>query len=79
MLDPEEAASVEAAYGVRASQVQLDHMISHILGAIAGLDLPLTGSIEPIRCVARPGSVRLASARPARAALAHRRPEVRTE
>jgi predicted nucleotidyltransferase component of viral defense system len=42
MLDPDEAASVEAAYGVPASQVHLDHMISHILAAIAGLDLPLT-------------------------------------
>lgn len=42
MLDPEEAVSVEAAYGVPAAQVHLDHMISHILGAIAGLDQPLT-------------------------------------
>lgn len=42
MLDPEEAASVEAAYGVPASQVHLDHMISHILEAIAELDQPLT-------------------------------------
>ncbi len=41
MLDPDEAASIEAAYGVPTSQVQLDHMISHILGAIASLDLPL--------------------------------------
>jgi predicted nucleotidyltransferase component of viral defense system len=42
MLDPDEAAGIEAAYGVPTSQVQLDHMISHILQAIAGLDLPLT-------------------------------------
>lgn len=42
MLDPNEAVRVEAAYGVAASQVELDHMISHVLQAIAGLDLPLT-------------------------------------
>ena len=42
MLDPEEAANVEITYGVPTFQVNLDHMISHVLNAIAGLDLPLT-------------------------------------
>ena len=42
VLELDEAADVAVAYGVPDSQVRLDHLISHVLDAIASLELPLT-------------------------------------
>lgn len=42
MIDPAEHAKIAAAFGVADAQVRRDHLISHVLSAIAGLDLPLT-------------------------------------
>jgi hypothetical protein len=42
MLDLDEMADVAAAFGVSESQVRRDHMISHVLSAIATLELALT-------------------------------------
>ena len=42
MLDPRELAEVAAAFGVSDAQVRRDHLISHILVAMADLVLPVT-------------------------------------
>lgn len=42
MIDPVELANVAAAFGVADAQVRHDHLISHVLSAIAGLGQPLT-------------------------------------
>lgn len=42
MLDGEELADVAAAFGVDETQVRRDHLVSHILNALATLDLPVT-------------------------------------
>lgn len=42
MLDRVELAEVAAAFGVSDTQVRRDHLISHILAAVAVLDLPVT-------------------------------------
>lgn len=41
MLDPVELARVSAWFGVAEDQVRRDHLISHVLHAIAQLDLPV--------------------------------------
>lgn len=42
MHDETELEEVAAQYGVSEAQVRRDHLISHLLQAIAGLDLPMT-------------------------------------
>jgi predicted nucleotidyltransferase component of viral defense system len=42
MLDPQELAAAAAAFGVADEQVRRDHLISHILVAIADLEQPIT-------------------------------------
>jgi predicted nucleotidyltransferase component of viral defense system len=42
MLDPRELAQVAAAFGVSDAQVRRDHLISHILAALANLALSVT-------------------------------------
>lgn len=42
VLDAEELYDVAASFGATEEQVRRDHFISHILAAIAGLDLPVT-------------------------------------
>jgi predicted nucleotidyltransferase component of viral defense system len=42
MLDHEEKAAIAAAFGVDETQVEHDHFISHVLLAIASLELPVT-------------------------------------
>ncbi|WP_034268743.1 nucleotidyl transferase AbiEii/AbiGii toxin family protein [Haloechinothrix halophila] len=41
MLDPKELASTASAFGVAEEQVRRDHLISHILAALASLDVPV--------------------------------------
>jgi len=42
MLDPRELEEVAAAFGVADAQVRRDHLISHILAAVADLALTIT-------------------------------------
>ena len=42
MLDPRELAEVAAAFGVADEQVRRDHLISHVLTAVADLGQPIT-------------------------------------
>ncbi len=42
MIDPVELADVATAFGVADTQVRHDHLISHVLSAVASLALPLT-------------------------------------
>lgn len=42
MLDPRELAEVAAAFGVADEQVRRDHLISHVLAAVADLGQPIT-------------------------------------
>jgi hypothetical protein len=42
LLDGDELADVAAAFGVDETQVRRDHLVSHILNALATLDVPVT-------------------------------------
>src|SRR5581483_6266669 len=42
MLEQTELETIAKQFGVSEAQVRRDHMISHILLALAGLDLPIT-------------------------------------
>lgn len=42
MLDGDELADVASAFGVDETQVRRDHLVSHILDALATLDVPVT-------------------------------------
>jgi predicted nucleotidyltransferase component of viral defense system len=41
MLHPDELAEVAEAFGVSDDQVRLDHLISHVIAALADLELPM--------------------------------------
>lgn len=41
MLDPTESATVASAFGVAEAQVERDHLISHVLHALAAVDAPV--------------------------------------
>ncbi len=41
MLEPDELADTAAAFGVAEDQVRRDHLISHLLFALAQLKLPV--------------------------------------
>jgi len=41
VLDPQELSRTASAFGVTEEQVRRDHLISHILGALASLDVPV--------------------------------------
>jgi predicted nucleotidyltransferase component of viral defense system len=42
VLEPDELTAMASAYGVAESQVRRDHLISHVLLALATMDVPVT-------------------------------------